>query len=204
MRKHHNKLYYGQYPCKVEFSFPGWATTLWPTTDHNLRDVSNNNANADMLIDLANFILEHRGKLKFRIQEHKTIFYCDKELEKKLIDSFKPHYKGSKNIDPSFINLEKDSIGCKKLPHGKYKYQVHLKKDIHRLINDQERKSLFAFLERNIDHCLVSSKYVLDYLEGRHPFCYNGYFYVKSQKMLTPIYMIAQKGIDKIVKFVKI
>ena len=86
MRKHHNKLYYGQYPCKVEFSFPGWATTLWPTTDHNLRDVSNNNANADMLIDLANFILEHRGKLKFRIQEHKTIFYCDKELEKKLID----------------------------------------------------------------------------------------------------------------------
>ena len=59
MRKHHNKLYYGQYPCKVEFSFPGWATTLWPTTDHNLRDVSNNNANANMLIDLANFIDWH-------------------------------------------------------------------------------------------------------------------------------------------------
>ena len=39
--------------------------------------------------------------------------------------------------------------------------------------------------------------------EGAGPALQEG-FYVKSQKMLTPIYMIAQKGIEKIVKFVKI
>ena len=35
-------------------------------------------------------------------------------------------------------------------------------------------------------------------------YCYNGYFYINNQKMLTPIYMIAQKGIDKVIKFVAI
>ena len=60
------------------------------------------------------------------------------------------------------------------------------------------------FIERNIDSCLITNRYVIDYLEGHHPHCYHGYFYVESEKFLTPIYMIAQKGIDKVIKFVKV
>ena len=95
-------------------------------------------------------------------------------------------------------------MGCHRLPHGKYKYQIHLKKDIHQHINKQERESLWEYVERNVDNCLVSNRYVLDYLEGKHPHCYSGYFYVSEEQMLTPIYMIAQKGIDKVIKFEKV
>ena len=63
---------------------------------------------------------------------------------------------------------------------------------------------LKEFLERNVDNCLVTNKYVLDYFEGRYPHCYNGYFYVSEEKMLTPIYMLAQKAIDKVIKYVKV
>ena len=80
----------------------------------------------------------------------------------------------------------------------------HLKKDVHRHLNKLQRKTLWDFIERNVDHCLVTNKFVLDYLEGKYPHCYHGYFYVESEKFLTPIYMIAQKGIDKVIKFVKV
>ena len=100
--------------------------------------------------------------------------------------------------------LGKNTIGCKRLPHGKYQYQVHLKKDVHQRITKQERENLWSFLERNVDNCLVTNKYVLDYLEGKYPHCYHGYFYISEQKMLTPIYMLAQKAIDKVIKYVKV
>ena len=100
--------------------------------------------------------------------------------------------------------LDKDVIGCTKLPHGKFKYQVHLKKDAHKHIGESERKALWNLIDRNEESCLVTNKYVLDYLIGKYPYCYHGYFYVSKEKMLTPIYMIAQKGIDKVIKFVKV
>ena len=82
--------------------------------------------------------------------------------------------------------------------------EIHLKKDVHQRITKQERENLWGFLERNVDNCLVTNKYVLDYFEGKYPHCYNGYFYVSEEKMLTPIYMLAQKAIDKVIKYVKV
>ena len=81
---------------------------------------------------------------------------------------------------------------------------MHLLKDVHQHLTNSERQNLWSFLERNKEYCMVSNKYVLDYLIGKYPHCYHGYFYVSEQKMLTPIYMIAQKGIDKVVKFIAI
>ena len=75
---------------------------------------------------------------------------------------------------------------------------------MHKLLKAHERETLWAYLERNEENCLVSNKYVLDYLIGKYPHCYHGYFYVSEQKMLTPIYMIAQKGIDKVMRFVTV
>jgi len=193
-----------------------WAGILYPTTDQKLLDLirgKDNNTkylNKDWykispdVIKLAQFILNHRTKMKFRLQQDHAIFYSDKELAQELIETFWDRWYGSESVDPKFKKLGKNTIGCRRLPHGKYQYQVHLKKDVHQRITKQERENLWDFLERNVDNCLVTNKYVLDYFEGKYPHCYHGYFYVSEQKMLTPIYMLAQKAIDKVIKYVKI
>jgi len=50
----------------------------------------------------------------------------------------------------------------------------------------------------------VSNYNVLDYLEAKNPYCFGGYFYVKEEKFLTPIYMMAQAAIDKVIKYRKV
>ena len=209
MRKHHNKFYYQKYGFKSIFKMP-YANKLYPTTDENLYrlvkkmrlfsqdDFDMNTAN------VAQFILDHRTQMKFRIQQKYAIFYSGESLAKQLVDKFWNDWYGSESVNPKYNQLGKNSIGCKRLPHGKFQYQIHLKKDVHQHLTNSERQNLWNFLERNEEHCMVSNKYVLDYLIGKYPHCYHGYFYVSEQKMLTPIYMIAQKGIDKVVKFVAI
>ena len=215
MRIHHNKLYYGKYQFKNIFKMP-WAGILYPTTDQKLlemiqgKDKSVRYLNTKWyktspdVIKLAQFILDYRTKMKFRLQQKYAIFYSNKSLAQLLIETFWDSWYGAKSIDPKYNKLGKNTIGCRRLPHDKYQYQIHLKKDVHQHITKQERQNLWHFLERNVDNCLVTNKYVLDYLEGKYPHCYHGYFYVSEQKMLTPIYMLAQKAIDKVIKYVKI
>ena len=215
MRKHHNKLYYSKYQFKNIFKMP-WAGILYPTTDQKLLEmIQGKDKNVKYLntkwyktspdaIKLAQFILDHRTKMKFRLQQKYAIFYSNKSLAQLLIETFWDSWYGAKSIDPKYDKLDKNTIGCRRLPHGKYQYQVHLKKDVHQRITKQERENLWSFLERNVDNCLVTNKYVLDYFEGKYPHCYNGYFYVSEEKMLTPIYMLAQKAIDKVIKYVKV
>jgi len=217
MRKHHNKLYYGKYRFKNIFTMP-WTSILYPTTDQKLLDIIRGGKDKTLkygdkswqvnnqpdITRLSQFILDHRTKMKFRLQQDYAIFYSDKELAQELIETFWDSWHGSENVDPKFNKLNRNTVGCRRLPHGKYQYQVHLKKDVHQHITKQERENLWNFLERNVNNCLVTNKYVLDYLEGKYPHCYHGYFYVSEQKMLTPIYMLAQKAIDKVIKYVKI
>ena len=42
-----------------------------------------------------------------------------------------------------------------------------------------------------------------DYLSGKTKFCYEGYFYVKEEKMLTMINLLAGTCIKKIVNFIE-
>ena len=194
-----------------------WASILYPTTDQKLLDIIQGKvkyekyvneawqvSNQPNITKLAQFIIDHRTKMKFRLQQKYAIFYSNKSLAQLLIETFWDSWYGAKSIDPKYDKLGKNTIGCRRLPHNKYQYQVHLKKDVHQRITKQERENLWSFLERNVDNCLVTNKYVLDYLEGKYPHCYHGYFYVSEQKMLTPIYMLAQKAIDKVIKYVKV
>ena len=215
MRKHHNKLYYSKYRFKTLFKMP-WTGILYPTTDQKLLDIVQGKDNSTKylnkkwykispdVIKLAQFILDHRTKMKFRLQQKYAIFYSDKPLAQLLVETFWDHWYGSESVNPKYNKLGKNSIGCRRLPHGKFQYQVHLKKDVHQHISKQERESLWAYLERNENDCLVSNKYVLDYLIGKYPHCYHGYFYVSEQKMLTPIFMLAQGAIDKVIKYVQV
>jgi len=193
-----------------------WAGILYPTTDQKLlemiqgKDKSVRYLNSKWyktspdIIKLAQFIIDNRTKMKFRLQQKYAIFYSDKSLAQLLVETFWDYWYGSESVDPKFNRLGKNSIGCRRLPHGKFQYQVHLKKDVHQHLTNSERQNLWQYIERNENECLVTNKYVLDYLIGKYPHCYHGYFYVSEQKMLTPIYMIAQKGIEKVIKFVAI
>ena len=208
MRKHHNKLYFGKYGFKTIFKMP-YASKIYPTTDENLynlvRTYKVSATNYDMNIaKVAQFILDHRTQIKFRIQHKITAFYTNEDLAKYLITEYWDNWYGVETTNPKYQNLGKNSVGCKRLPHGKFKYQIYLKKNVHQSISNSERESLWRFLENNEKECLVTNKYVLDYLIGKYPYCYHGYFYVSEAKMLSPIYMIAQKGIDKVIKFVQI
>ena len=193
-----------------------WAGILYPTTDQKLldmikgKDKSIRYLNKEWyktspdIVKLAQFIIDNRTKMKFRLQQKYAIFYSDKPLAQLLVETFWDHWYGSESVNPKYNRLGKNSIGCRRLPHGKFQFQVHLKKDVHQHISKQERESLWAYLERNENDCLVSNKYVLDYLIGKYPHCYHGYFYVSEQKMLTPIYMLAQGAIDKVIKYVQV
>ena len=203
MRKHHNRLYYGKYRYKTVFKMPG-SLIFYPTTNEHLLHIKRIHPDLPDINFLADFIIKNRKRMKFRFQDKRSMFYTDRSLAQTLIGKFWDYWIGSENVDPKFNNLGKDVVGCSRLPHGKYQYQVHLKKDAQVLMNDTQIDSLWEFLERNVDNCLVTNYNIIDFLEKKSPYCYGGYFYVRDEKYLSPIYMMAQQAIDKVIQFRKV
>jgi hypothetical protein len=154
---------------------------------------------------LASFILNNRKKMKFRIQNIDSVFYCDENMARDLVSVFWDEWNNADAVpeDRSYL-LDKNSVLCKRLPLGRYQYQVHLKKNVHRILRQSQREDLYRYLNQNADNCLITGKYVKEYLEGSSQYGWQGYFYVRDEKMLTPIYMIAQEAIEKVIKFVKV
>jgi hypothetical protein len=162
---------------------------------------------APQLCHLADFILKNRKSIKFRFQgfqERKAIFYTNYDLSLELIDNFWDFWVGSENVDPRFKGLDKNTVGCLRLPHGKYKYQIYLKKDAQNIMSDTEVKTLKTFIESNHQNCFVTNRDVIGFLYSKDPYFTGGYFYVTEEKFLTPIYMMAQNAIDKVIKFRKV
>lgn len=215
MRRHHNKLYYGKYRYKNIFDMP-WAGILYPTTDDNLQQMLDGTHRDTLhlnkmfwkvdgkVLKLAKFIKDHRSKMQFRIQQNKSIFYSNKGLASKLVCEFWEYWKGSTTVDPKVKKLEKNTMICKRLPHGSFKYQVHLKKDTHKYLTHQAKLNLWDFLVRNNGSCLVSSSAIISFLTDKDKQCFQGYFYVEDAKTLSPIYIMAGKAIDKVIKFEKV
>ena len=203
MRKNHNKLYYGKFRHKTEFKMPG-SLMFYPTTDEHLIKIKKDYPDLPDMNKLADFIIANRNKIKFRFQDRKAIFYTDHKQSLALIDNFWEYWVGSTSVDPKFQDLGKNVVGCTRLPHGKYKYQVYLKKNAHLKVDNIQRSNLQQFIERNADHCLVTQWQVIDWLEDKCPYCFGGYFYVTEERFITPIYMMAQQAIDKVIQFRKV
>jgi len=182
---------------------PG-SLIFYPTTNEHLLHIKRIHPDLPDINFLADFIIKNRKRMKFRFQDKRSMFYTDRSLAQTLIGKFWDYWIGSENVDPKFNNLGKDVVGCSRLPHGKYQYQVHLKKDAQVLMNDTQIDSLWEFLERNVDNCLVTNYNIIDFLEKKSPYCYGGYFYVRDEKYLSPIYMMAQQAIDKVIQFRKV
>jgi len=203
MRKHHNKLYYGKFRHKTEFLMPG-SLMFYPTTDEHLIKLRKEYPDATDICHLAEFIMKNRKLLKFRFQDRKAIFYTDYDKSLSLIDNFWDYWTGSETVDPKFKDLDKNTVGCLRLPHGKYKYQVYLKKEAQNIMSEADINTLKNFIESNKDNCFVTNRDVIGFLHNKFPFFTGGYFYVTDEKFLTPIYMIAQNAIEKVINFRKV
>ena len=177
---------------------------LWPTTDERLQSIKDSNDRMEKLWLLADFIINNRSKMKFRIQEKKSIFYSNEELAEQVKSKFIDNFVNMETVDPRHGELKENVVGCHRLPHGKYQYQVHIKKDAHRTITKLQRENLRDFIERNVDNCYVPGYALMDYLEDKCQYCFGGYFYVTHERYITPIYMMAQQAIDKVIKFRKV
>ena len=203
MRKHHNRLYYGRFRHKTVFRMPG-TLMFYPTTDQWLTDLKSKYTGYSDIEYLADFIMRNRKAMKFRFQDRKAIFYSDQKTAQQLIGRFWDHWVSSDTVDPRYSNIDPDTVGCQRLPHGKYQYQVYLKKDAQEMVQGSEIETLANFLESNKENCLVTNRDVKRFLTGNSPYFIGGYFYVTEEKFLTPIYMMAQKAIDKVIKFRKV
>jgi hypothetical protein len=203
MRKHHNKLYYGKYRHKTVFRVPG-SLMFFPTTSDYLMTIKEKYPDYKDMHTLADFIMANRTKMKFRFQDRKSIFYSDQEMAQRLITQFWDFWAGSETVDPKFSKLDANTVGCSRLPHGKYQYQVYLKKDAQEMVQGSEIETLANFLESNKENCLVTNRDVKRFFAGNSPYFIGGYFYVTEEKFLTPIYMMAQKAIDKVIQFRKV
>jgi len=220
MRKHPNKLFFNKYTHKASFKTPfaGW---MYPTTDEHLRKIvtdpfvfsEKSYLYRNIMIDkkqkehlrrLASFILTNRNNIKFRLQTSVSYFYGSSSVIRDLILEFWDHWFDIKSVDKKYLDqVDKNTILCTRLPHKKYQYQVHLKKFAHLNMSKTKREQLASYLFRSKDNTYVSGKHLKMWLMGDSDYS-EGYFYVKDEKCLTPVYMIAQESIDKIIKFVTI
>ena len=158
----------------------------------------------ESLRKLASFILINRNNIKFRLNTSISYFYGSSSIIRDLILEFWDEWVDIKSIDKMFLNqIDKNTILCTRLPHKKYQYQVHLKKFTHFNLSKTKREQLASYLFRNKENTYVSGHHLKLWLKGESDYA-EGYFYVKDEKCLTPVYMIAQESIDKIIKFVTI
>ena len=201
-----------------------WACYLYPTTDQHLNsilahqeeDFKSERAiregrwvfffkHSKKLKKMASFILNNRQRMKFRIQNKDTIFYCDENMARDLVCGF---WNDWINADAVPIDrqhlLNQNTVLCKRLPHGKFEYQIHLKKNIHKILKQNQRENLYRYLSQNPDTCRISNRTLEEYLNGLNPYAWEGYFYVRDEKMLTPLYMIAPEIIQKVMRFIKV
>ena len=209
MRKHHNKLFYGQFTHKTVFKMP-WTHALYPTTDeHLMRFVKNQGyfygKQHPMAGDLAGFIMANRQNVKFRIQRDKTFFYSDFQTALEIVTKYWNYLYDISSIDLDIADkLDKNIVVCKRYPHNDMQYQIHLKKDVHQVLDQNEKESFVQFCNTNKENIKITNKNVVEYVSGKSPYCWHGYFFVKDEKFLSALYIIIKKAIDKVQKYIKI
>jgi exonuclease III len=142
--------------------------------------------------------------MKFRLQQTKSMFYTDKKLANELVINFWEDWVESKVVDPKYANLDENTIGCSRLPHGKYQYQIYLKKKLAWQISEEKRTALLKFLDHNVENVYVANGGLIDWLEGKDTWYPASYFYVTDERYLSPLYVIAGDFIEKVIQFKKV
>jgi hypothetical protein len=73
-------------------------------------------------------------------------------------------------------------------------------------ITTEQRDQLYNYLTRNTDNATITNSNLKKWLSGKGAIHYDlyGYFYVKDEKALLPVYMISEKIVGHVRKFVKV
>ena len=205
MRKHHNRLYFGKYSHKATFRLPG-LNILYPTSDYYISRAIRYKDQSSDIVRFAKFLMKHRSQMKFRLQNRTCIFYSSKQMILESISKFWDFWVDITSTDPKLSISTNDVVVCKRLPLGKYNYQVHTKRKMYTRLSDAQRRLLRSYLTQNDDNATVTNKNLKAYLSlnGFYSADVNSYFYVKDEKALTPIYMISKDIVDRVIKFVKV
>lgn len=152
---------------------------------------------------LAYFILKYRKQMKFRIQSNQVIIYGTKKLIHDAITAFWDEWQDVITTNNEFVTrMDRHTMICNRLPHRKYEYQVWLKRDTSLRISENKRQGLANYLA-NDDVGRVANQHMREWLSGKSDYC-EGYFYIRDEKSLTPVYMLINEAIDRVIKFVKI
>jgi len=187
-----------------------WTHALYPTTDeHLMRFVKNQGyfygKQHPMAGDLAGFIMANRQNVKFRIQRDKTFFYSDFQTALEIVTKYWNYLYDISSIDLDIADkLDKNIVVCKRYPHNNMQYQIYLKKDVHQVLDQNEKESFVQFCNTNKENIKITNKNVVEYVSGKSPYCWHGYFFVKDEKFLSALYIIIEKAIDKVQKYIKI
>ena len=205
MRKHHNRLYFGKYSHKATFRLPG-LNILYPTSDYYISRAIRYKDQSSDIVRFAKYLMEHRSQMKFRLQNRSCIFYSSKKIILESISKFWDFWVDITSTDPKLSISTNDVVVCKRLPLGKYNYQVHTKRKMYTRLSDAQRRLLRSYLTQNDDNATVTNKNLKAYLSlnGFYSADVNSYFYVKDENALTPIYMISKDIVDRVIKFVKV
>ena len=206
MRKHHNKLYFGKYTHKATFIIPK-INVLYPTNSYYLDKLLSQLNIDEPCAKVANFIINNRENCNFRIQNNKIIFYANKNLIFELITDLWDQWCNMKTVNIKHLQLlNKNTMVCKRLPLGKFLYQIHVKSDMYDKITTDQRELLYKYLTQNKDNATITNRNLKQWLSGNGAIHYDltGYFYVKDEKALMPIYMISNHIVDRVTKFVKV
>ena len=207
MRKHHNKLYFGKYTHKATFAIPH-LSQLYPTTDFYLqRFLRVKHFKNETVSQIAEFILQNRPKMKFRLQNSFCVLYGSQKFILEAINLFWKNWVNITSTDPLKTKLlDNNVVVCKRLPLGKYQYQVHTKRKMFHYLTESQKQLLYKYLTQNNNNATITNRNLKQWLSGagaRH-YDLQGYFYIKDEKALTPIYMISNKIVDRVTKFVKV
>jgi|TARA_A100001015_G_scaffold305629_1_gene398639 hypothetical protein len=191
-----------------------FAFRLYPTSDDNLFRTVKHSGQQDQ-IRLAKFLLEHRDKFQFRIATDNNIFntgkkyngnvsfYCNFDFAMFAIKTFWDDLYDVQSVDLDNVQLiDKNTVICKRLPHNKYEYQVHVNGYLHKKITTHERTALANLIYDN-ERVKIASHTLRDFLSGTKNYCWGGYFYIEDEKMLSAIYMVSKNIIDKVKRYVK-
>ena len=117
-------------------------------------------------IRFAKYLMEHRSQMKFRLQNRSCIFYSSKKIILESISKFWDFWVDITSTDPKLSISTNDVVVCKRLPLGKYNYQVHTKRKIvcvfqpHRISRLRDLHKEFSFSFQNADIVILCPVYL--------------------------------------------
>jgi hypothetical protein len=192
-----NKLFFGTWPYKIEFSIKGANiirkrgidfAKAWCLNDRR-QPITGMYANVDP-VSLYKFInklepflsLEHQARAEGRTfnyysKDEKTI----DEMARTLSWCTQEMWGPSSEEELEFLTGTKKKILCDKLPYGQYQYKITLKTNL----PASARESFWKWVSNYTEADIKMAHATMSWLSGKKAWIETPFFYVADSKLLT-------------------